>query len=54
MAKTCKVTQHAKSCKKYIFAVFKLIVTNAACADPESFVKGSPNLITFFLVDEGI
>ena len=23
-------------------------------ADPESFVRGGPNLITFFLVDEGI
>ena len=25
-----------------------------SCADPESFVRGGPNLITFFLVDEGI
>ena len=24
------------------------------CADPESFVRGGPNLITFFLVVEGI
>ena len=24
------------------------------CADSESFVRGGPNLITFFLVDEGI
>ena len=25
-----------------------------ACANPESFVRGGPNLITFFLVDEGM
>ena len=25
-----------------------------SCADPESFVRGGPNLITFFLVVEGI
>ena len=25
-----------------------------SCADPESLVRGSPNLITFSLVDEGI
>ena len=24
------------------------------CADPESFVRVGPNLITFFLVNEGI
>ena len=24
------------------------------CANPESFVRGGPNLITYFLVDEGI
>ena len=33
-------------------------VCKAACADPESFIRGGPNLITFFLfvflVDEGI
>ena len=23
-------------------------------ADPESFVRGDPNLITFFLIDEGV
>ena len=26
----------------------------ASCADPESFVRGGPNLIKFFLVDGGI
>ena len=26
----------------------------SACADPESFVRGGPNSIFFFLVDEGI
>ena len=25
-----------------------------ACADPESFVRGDPNLIMFVLFDEGI
>ena len=25
-----------------------------SCADPESFARGGPNLITSFLVDEGI
>ena len=35
----------------------QIIFFEASCADPESFVRGGPNLITFFcvfLVDEGI
>ena len=28
-------------------------LTPEACADPESFVRGSPSLTTFFSVDEG-
>ena len=27
---------------------------DTTCADPESFVRGGPNLITFFLVVEGL
>ena len=26
----------------------------SACADPESYVRAGPNLITFFVVDEGV
>ena len=36
-------------------ANIKLFNRTATCADPESFVRGGPNMITFFfLVDEGI
>ena len=30
------------------------ILIRSSCAGPESFVRGGPNLITIFLVDEGI
>ena len=35
------------------FLIYQYIIM-FACADPESFVRGGPNLITFFLVDEGM
>ena len=31
-----------------------LSITNKSCADPESFVRGGPNLIPFFFLVEGI
>ena len=45
---TCKKEKVSKVITLMCFYAF-------TCADPESYVRGGPNLITFFfLVDEGI
>ena len=38
------------------FQFLSIVFQSMSCADPECFVRGDPNLITFFcfLVDEGI